>query len=365
MKRKNDFSAVSPVLIIFLILLLHPMAIAETIEWRMATGRTPALTPYHDADENFAKLVNEMSGGRLKIKVYPAGELMGAFEIFDATRDGTIQCAAAWSTYWTTKNTAFDLFSSMGFMMTAPDWMTWLYNGGGIELGQELYAKYGLKFFPFAITGPESGFRIKEPITSLEDFKGKKLRTGVLQTIWVLQQVGAQPVRIPGSEVYMALKLGTIDGAEYAVPSTDWNMKFQETTKYWMTPAGWHQAGAISDLMINEKAWNELSDDLKSIVETAAMANMTWSYSKANYDSMKAQKNFEEAGIKESRLDEKAQKTLEKLCIKYIEEEAAKNPDFAKISKSIFNYLKEYEGMRKMEGRFAFGENIETYPNIK
>jgi TRAP-type mannitol/chloroaromatic compound transport system substrate-binding protein len=363
--KGRKFFALGSIFVFALFMLIHSTATAKTIEWRMATGRTPALTPYHEADKNFAKMVNEMSGGRLKITVYPAGELMGAFEIFDATRDGTIQCAAAWSTYWTTKNTAFDLFCSMGFMMTAPDWMTWLYSGGGLELGQELYAKYGLKFFPIAITGPESGFRIKQPIRNLEDFKGKKLRTGVLQTIWVLQQIGANPTRIPGSEVYMALKLGTIDGAEYAVPSTDWNMKFQETTEYWMTPAGWHQAGCISDLMINEKAWNDLPDDLKKIVETAAKANMVWSYSKANYDSMEAQKKFKEAGIKESRLDEDVQKKLESLCIEYVEKEAAKNPDYAKIAKSIFDYLKEFEGMRKMEGRFSFGTNIENYPTIE
>lgn len=364
MKSKISVFSLISALIFSIVLLMQTGATAETIKWKMATGRTPALTPYHEADLNFAKMVNEMSGGRLEIEVYPAGELMGAFEIFDATRDGTIDCAAAWSTYWTTKNTAFDLLCSMGYMMTAPDYMTWLYQGGGLELGQELYAKYDLKFFPMAITGPESGFRLKEPIRTLEDFKGKKLRTGVLQTIWVLQQIGANPTRIPGSEVYMALKLGTIDGAEYAVPATDWNMKFQETTKYWMTPAGWHQAGCVSDLMINQESWNKLPDDLKRIVETAAKANMIWSYSKANYDNMEAQRKFKEAGVKESRLDEEAQKKLENLCVEYVEKEAAKNPDYAKIAKSIFNFLKEYEDMRDMEGRFSFGSNIETYPDI-
>ncbi len=365
MKRKISIIALLSALVFSMILSAHSAAIAETIKWKMATGRTPALTPYHEADMNFAKLVNEMSGGRLEIEVYPAGELMGAFEIFDATRDGTIDCAAAWSTYWTTKNTAFDLFCSMGFMMTAPDYITWLYQGGGLELGQELYAKYDLKFFPMAITGPESGFRTNKKINSIEDFKGVKLRTGVLQTIWALEQIGANPTRIPGGEVYMALKLGTIDGAEYGVPSTDWNMKFQETTEYWVTPAGWHQTGTVSDLMINQDSWNELPDDLKKIVETAAKANMIWSYAKANHDSIEAQEKFKEAGIKESRLDQEAQKKLEALCIEYVEKESAKNPDYAKIAKSMFRYLKDFEGMRQMEGRFSFGTNIEAYPDIK
>ena len=216
---------------------------AQTVKWRMATGRTPALTPYHEADLHFAETVNKLSGGRMTVTVHPAGELMPPFEVFDGVRKGVVEAGAAWSTYWTGKNTAFDLFCSLGFMMTASDWMTWLYDGGGLKLGQELYGKYNMMFFPVAVTGPESGFRTNKPIKTLADFKGVMLRTGVLQTIWVLEQVGAKPVRIPGGEIYMALKLGTIDGAEYGAPSTDWNLKFQETTKYWVTPAGWHQVG--------------------------------------------------------------------------------------------------------------------------
>ncbi len=365
MRRKISLFVFSIMIGFFLVAFLQTVSSAETIRWKMATGRTPALTPYHEADLNLAKMINDMSGGRLVISVHPAGELMPAFEIFDATRNGVVQMASSWSTYWTSKNTAFDLMCSMGCMMTASDWMTWLYSGGGLELGQELYAKFGLKFFPMAVTGPESGFRIRKPIHTIEDFKGAKLRTGVLQTIWVLQQLGASPVRIPGGEIYMALKLGTIDGAEFGVPSSDWNMKFQETTKYWMTPAGWHQVGTVSDLMINMDAWNKLPKDLQAIVEYACRANMTWSYSKAAFDAIQAVKNFEKAGIKESRLDQKAQDKIEELSIKFMEDESAKNPDYAKIAKSMVNYLKEFDKVRNLEGRFRAGTSLKKYPDIK
>jgi len=340
-------------------------ASAKTIKWRMATGRTPALTPYHEADVNLAKMITEMSGGRLEITIHPAGELMPAFEIFDACRNGVIQMASSWSTYWTKKNTAFDLFCSTGFMMTAVDWMTWLYEGGGLELGQELYDKYNLVFFPMAVTGPESGFRLNKPVHSIADFKGVNMRTGCLQTIWVLEQLGANPVRVPGGEVYMALKLGTIDGAEYGVPSCDWNMKFQEITKYWLTPSGWHQVGTISDLMINKEAWNALPDDLKAIVANACKANLVWSYAKANAGAMEAFRNFKEAGIEASQLDEAAQSKIEELCMKFMEQEAARNPDYAKIAKSMVKFLKEFDQVRKIEGRFASGTALKYYPNIQ
>ena len=129
------------VLLIFAVAISFTLAAtveAQTVKWRMATGRTPALTPYHEADLHFAEMVNKMSGGKMVVTVHPAGELMPAFEVFDGVRKGVVEAGAAWSTYWTGKNTAFDLFCSLGFMMTGSDWMTWLYDGGGLKLGQEL-----------------------------------------------------------------------------------------------------------------------------------------------------------------------------------------------------------------------------------
>jgi len=335
------------------------------IKWRMATGRTAALTPHHEGDLRFAETVNKMSGGRLTITVHQAGELMPAFEVFDGVRKGVVELGGAWSTYWTGKNTAFDLFCSLGFMMTPSDWMTWLYEGGGLKLGQELYGKYGMMYFPFSVLGPESGFRTNKPIKTLADFKGVILRTGVLQTIYVLEQVGAKPVRIPGGEIYMALKLGTIDGAEFSVPSTDWSMKFQENTKYWITPAGWHQVGTVGDLMINMDAWKKLSPDLQAIIENAAMSNMVWTYAKTNWETIAALDKFKAAGIKESHLDQKAEGKLEELCIKFMEMEAAKNPDYAKIAKSMIDFLKGFDKVRNIEGRFKSGTPLKKYPEIK
>ncbi len=362
--KRQAFICVMVLMALAMVTFHFQTAAAQSIKWRYATGRTPALTPYHEADVNLAETINKMSGGRLEISIHPAGELIPAFEVFDAVRTGAIQAGAAWPTYWTGKNTAFDLFCSLGFMMHPADWITWLYEGGGLELGQELYAKYNIKFFPMAVTGPESGFRTNKPVRSLDDFKGLKLRTGVLQTIWVLEQLGANPVRIPGGEIYMGLKLGTIDGAEYGVPSTDWGLKFQEITKYWMIPAGWHQVGTISDLMINMDAWNKLPPDLQAIVEQATKANMIWAYAKANRDAISALENFKAAGIEEVELDAEVQERLEALSIEFMEQEAARNPDYAKIAKSIVDHVKRYDAVRKFEGRFSSGTALKRYPQI-
>jgi TRAP-type mannitol/chloroaromatic compound transport system substrate-binding protein len=100
-------------------------------------------------------------------------------------------------------------------------------------------------------------------------------------------------------------------------------------------------------------------------VEHAAMANMVWSYSKANWDAIGALERFKGAGIKESELDQEAQDKLEELCIKFMEMEATKNPDYAKIAKSLVDYLKRFDKVRGMEGRFKSGTAIKKYPEIK
>jgi TRAP-type mannitol/chloroaromatic compound transport system substrate-binding protein len=338
---------------------------AQTFKWRMATCRTPNLTPFHEADVRFADVLGQMTGGKFKITVHPAGELMGAFDVFDGVRKGAVEMGGDWATYWTGRNTAFDLFCSVGFMMHPADFITWLYQGGGLQLGQELFGKYGIMYFPFNIVGPESGFRTNKPLRTLADFKGVMLRTGVLQTIWVVEQIGAKPMRIPGGEIYLALKMGTIDGAEFSVPSTDWGIKFQETSKYWVTPAGWHQVGTVGNVLINMNAWKKLPKEYQVMVENVAMANMTWSYAKGNWDSITAVDNFKKAGTQITELNQEAQDKLEELCVKFMEMESAKNPDYAKVAKSMVNFLKGMDTVKKIEGPFRSGNILKRYPEIK
>jgi TRAP-type mannitol/chloroaromatic compound transport system substrate-binding protein len=117
--------------------------------------------------------------------------------------------------------------------------------------------------------------------------------------------------------------------------------------------------------MINLDAWKKLPPDLQAIVEHAAMANMVWSYSKANWDAIGALDRFKGAGVKESELDREAQEKIEDLCIQFMEMEAAKNPDYAKIAKSIVDYLQGADKLRRFEGRFKSGDYLKRYPAIK
>ncbi|MBI5967907.1 MAG: TRAP transporter substrate-binding protein DctP [Deltaproteobacteria bacterium] len=350
-------------LVFVLALALTTSAFAQAkFKWRAGSCWTPAINII-DSDRYFVKIVNEMSGGRLTITHHPAGEIVPAFELFDAVSKGALEGGFEWPSYWTGKNSAFDLLGSVNFWFTPPDYFTWTYHGGGLELTRELFAKYNIHYVPTGMTPSESGFRTNKPIRSLADYKGMTLRTPLTQTMWILEQIGAKPVKIPGGEIYMALKLGTIDGAEFSNVSCDWGMKFQENTKYWNVPC-WFQPSSLLGIMINMDAWKKLPADLQAIVEAAGKATVLWHNGHSNWLDIAGTENFKKAGVIITRLSSEDLAKLEKLSVTFMEREAAKNPDYKKIVKSIMTYLKGYAPVRDWQEPFGFGRNPTIYPKV-
>ena len=211
----------------------------EVIKWRMATTWTPAIALI-EGDRMFCRNVKEMSGGRMEITLYSAGELMPAFEVFDAVSSGMIECGGDWPGYWAGKDTAFEILGTHPFGLNWIDYAIWVLHGGGYELMNELFGQYNMLYITHSITSVESGFRTNVPIETASDFKGLKIRLSGALMGRVLEELGASPVSLAGGEIYTALATGTIDGAEYTCPGVDWGMGFAEVTKYWCLPT-WHQ----------------------------------------------------------------------------------------------------------------------------
>ncbi len=332
------------------------------LKWRAGSTWTPAINLI-ESDRYFVKIVNEMSGGRITISHHPAGEIVPAFELFDAVSKGALEAGFEWPSYWSGKNSAFDLLGSVNFWFTPSDYFTWVYHGGGLALTRELFARYNMHYIPTGMTPSESGFRTNKPIRSLADYKGITLRTPLAQTMWILEQLGAKPVKIPGGEIYMALKLGTIDGAEFSNVSADWGMKFQEVTKFWSVPC-WFQPSSLLGMMINMDAWKKLTPDLQILLEQAGKATVLWSNGYFNWHDIAATDNFKKKGITITSLPKEDLKKLEELAVKFMEMEAAKNPDYKKIVKSMMTYFKGYAAVRDWQGDWAFGRNPTIYPKI-
>src|SRR5690606_34623771 len=222
-------------------------------------------------DRYFIDLVNTLAAGHVVIQFNEGGTLSSALDIFDDVQSGAIDMGSDWPSYWEGRNTAFSLTTSVPVIFTPQDYMTWYWQRGGYELVNQVYAKYGLKWFPHSVTSPEAGQRTNRPVRTLEDYKGLRLRQCGRNQSRLLDGMGASAVFTPGGEVYAALDRGVLDGAEFSVPEVDWSMGLHEVTKYVVKP-GWHQPGPISGVMINKAAYDKLDDYTKFVMKQAAMA---------------------------------------------------------------------------------------------
>jgi len=243
----------------------------KNYEWKMVTSWPPKFPILGEYAEKIAEWIDEMSAGRLKIQVFGSGELVPAFEVFDAVSLGAAEMGHAAAYYWAGKTPSAQFFASVPFGMTARQMNAWLYFGGGIELWRDLYADFNLIPFPSGNTGGQMGGWYNREINSVSDLKGLKIRMPGLGGK-VITKAGATTILSPAGELYTNLERGVIDGLEWIGPYHDYLMGFHKITKYYYYP-GWHEPGSTLELITNKDAYNKLPDDLKNIVTIAAKAS--------------------------------------------------------------------------------------------
>ncbi|MGB9699667.1 MAG: TRAP transporter substrate-binding protein [Thermodesulfobacteriota bacterium] len=338
------------------------VAQAKAIEWKMITTWTPAINLI-EADKYFVKVVNELSGGKFKITLHPAPELVPPNQVFDAVSKGTFPIGGEWPNYWAGKNTAFDLLGSYPMGLCQYDYINWYYHHGGRDIYNYMYGKYNMVYFMHCVTPMESGVRSNVPIKSLADYKGKKIRMSGKAQGHILKKLGASQVMLAGAEIYQALQLKTIDGAEFNSDSCDWGMGFGEVTKYNIGP-GWHQPASLLGVMINKDAWNKLPDEYKRIVDIAARAGASYMSSWYEVDNIAAIEKFKKSGTQIFKLTNDELKILEGYSWEYLLDEAKKNPDWLKVALSQFQYLKDFQVTRSKQEPFGQGRNPFTIPNL-
>jgi len=362
MKRKKIVMFAVAMVTVFCISWGVAFAAEQPIKWRMVSTWTPTINLI-EGDRNFAKLVNEMSKGRLQITVSPAGELVPATSVFDAVAKGSVECGGDWPSYWAGKNSAFDLLGSFPMGLGQYDAINWYLHYGGKKIFDDLFGKYNMVYFLKSVTPMESGIRSRVPIKTLADYRGKKLRMSGRAQGYILKKLGAAQVMISGGEIYQALQMGTIDGAEFSSPSIDWKMGFSEVTKYCIAP-GWHQPSSTNGVMINKKVWDNLPDDLKIIVEKAALANIAYMSSSYETGNIEAIELFKKAGTQTFKLSSAELKKIEEYAWEYLVDESAKNPDFHKAALSMFQYLKDFQETRSFQEPFSQGRMLFSWPKL-
>ena len=314
----------------------------QSFKWRMATSWTADNLFYTQAAIAICNRINELSDGRLVIKPYPAGEIAGAMDVFNAVSQGTVEMGHGWPGYGIDKKATFELFSSIPNQMVPQEWTVWLYGPPrGIDLWREFYASYNIVPFPGGLTGPEFGLFTKKPVFTPADFKGMKLRvTGLAAD--VLQELGATTVQIAPGDIKAAMQNGEIDGFEFSTPAVDWPMGFQEVAPYVCLPC-WHQPSAMFETIVNKDAWDKLPEDLQAIIE-AACKEISFVDYLAYLEGANAEylQKFEQYGTTINVLDTQAMEQIAEITNRLVDERAAADPFYAKVLKSQRDFRASY-----------------------
>lgn len=327
---------------------------AQTTTLNMQATWPASLTLY----ENFlyfADRIGKVSGGTMKINAMPAGQVVPAFEVLDATSKHVLDGAHAWSGYWVGKNKAAILCTGGPggtFGMDMIDAFGWMHHGGGIELCNEFFQKelkLNVHWIPILPSGPQAFGWFKRPIRNLADFKGMKCReTGMAAEVF--KRMGMTVVNMPGGEIIPAAQRGVIDCAEWVGGVEDLRLGFQNVWKYHYTP-GVHENVTIGEVLINGDVWTGLKPEQRELITTVASETFIVWWAKWQRQNADAIRELQvKYGVQILRTPPDILVAFLRTWDKIAKEESAKNPFFKKVLDS----QREYAALVVPAKRFMF-----------
>lgn len=322
----------------------------QTFRWKMVTTWPPNFPGVGTMVNELARMIYDMSGGRLEIKVFGGGELVPALQIFDAVSRGTAEMGHGAAYYWKGSVPAAQFFAAVPFGMTAQEMNAWLYYGGGLELWRELYAPFGLLPFPAGNTGVQMGGWFNREINSADDLRGLKMRIPGLGGE-VLRRAGGTPVSMPGSEIFTSLQTGAIDATEWIGPYNDIAFGLNKAAKYYYYP-GWHEPGSTLECIVNQSAYDSLPADLQAIVSAACDAaniRMLSEYTARNADALQRLREQGEVSIK--RFPDSVLAKLRAHSLELIDEMAGADADLARVRESYRSFYRRVYDWQEISER--------------
>ena len=303
---------------------------AAQFEWTMVTCWPANFPGLGTAPKRFAEWVAAMSDGRLKIRVFGAGEVVPAMQVFEAVSRGTAEMGHGSAYYWSGKLAVAPFFTAVPFGLTAQEMNGWLHYGGGLELWRKAYEPFNLIPLAAGNTGVQMAGWFNREINSLADIKGLTMRLpGIAGQVF--ERAGGTAVTLPGGEIYVALQTGVIDATDWVGPYNDLTFGLHEVATYYYYP-GWHEPGPTLEMLVNRDAWNALPTDLQQIVTVAARAvnqDMLDEYTALNNAALQTLIN--EHGVQLRRLPDDVLAEFKRLSEQVMAEQVAADPLVAEV----------------------------------
>ena len=270
-------------------------AVAQEYTWRIQSNLNEGDPGQVALREGFADTASRMSGGRMAFEVYPVGALYPVADGLEAVGAGVTEMALLTGGYYSGKVGPIAILETgvPGSLRTPVERYNFFYRQGFLELAREAYAPFGVYYL-----GPQLSsswdLMSKTPITSAEDFEGLKVRSFGIEADW-FEAMGASPVFMGGGEIYTALATGVIDAARWSSPAGNFNSSFHEVAKYYVQPSAMPVPNNF--FAVNQAAWEGLPDDLKAILEEAAIRSSLEYLAIAIERDAKALEEMKAAGV--------------------------------------------------------------------
>jgi len=304
-----------------------------SLSWRLTSSFPKSLDTIHGAAEVFAHAVREMTDGRFQIQVFAAGEIVGGLQAADAVSDGTVEAAHTASYYYWGKDPTFALATGIPFGINTRMQNAWMYEGGGIDLMNDFYARYNIYGLPSGNSGAQMGGWFRKEINHPDDWKGLKIRIGGFGGK-IMSRLGAVPQQIAGGDIYLALEKGTIDAAEWVGPYDDEKLGFYRVARNYYYP-GWWEGQAMLHFFFNLEKWNGLPKTYQAVVRSAAQTANT--IMMARYDMLNpaALRRLVKAGAILRPFSEEVLDACFKASNEVYAELCATNPQFKKTYEAM------------------------------
>lgn len=316
-----------------------PAIIGKQRQLKMVTSWPKNFPGLGTGAERLAKRIETLSDGNIKVKVFAAGELVGALGGFDAVSQGKADMYHAAEYYWQGKSPAFNFFAAVPMGLTASEMNAWIRFEGGQELWDELSGRFGVKPFLAGNTGVQMGGWFQTDINSLEDFQGLRIRMPGLGGE-VMKRVGATPVTKQGGEIFQALSQGNIDATEWIGPWNDLAFGFHSIVKNYYYP-GIHEPGTSLALGLNKELWDDMSPREQEIIQSAAAAENDMMYAEFTAGNARALETLtSEHNVKLKRFNDDILRRLGIVSAEVLADAARSDAMTARVFESFQNARK-------------------------
>jgi TRAP-type mannitol/chloroaromatic compound transport system substrate-binding protein len=318
----------------------------KKVKFNVANNFPNALPVVGEAGPRLAERLKAITNGSIDMKFHEPGALVPALQSIQAASKGSVDAAFSSAGFYAGNDSAFNMFSTVPFGPAIPEYLAWMYYGGGNELQDEMFGQHDIKPIMCGIHAPEASGWFRKEIKTVNDLKGLKMRFFGLGAK-VMERLGVSTQLLAPGDIFQALQLGTIDATEFSMPVLDQKQGFYQVAKYYYFP-GWHQQASIVALFVNKAKWDSLSASQKAAIEVAcgdSVRNMAAQSEALQFRAIGEMRD--KNGVKVMRWSPEILKAYEKAWTEVVAEESGKNANFRKVWESYSKFRAQYAVWRE------------------